>query len=178
MRSDATLAGSVETHAFRDDGAVPNSVLPLIVRRAAIPLDGPDPAGNFVHVFSRNGWTGAWRNGIFDYHHYHSTAHEVLGIASGRVIVRFGGAQGRDVSLAPGDVAVLPAGMGHRCVRREGDLLVVGAYAEGRRWDVVRAEPNVIAAARLRIAQVPLPSADPVEGAGGPLLEAWRSARR
>lgn len=167
-----------ETLVFRDDGAVPNSVLPLIIHRAALAPGGSDPAAAFERLFASHDWTGSWRNGIFDYDHYHSTAHEVLGIARGTSVVRFGGAQGRDVALSAGDVAVLPAGTSHRCVRQDGSLLVVGAYAGGRDWDIVRADPGKIAAARRRIAAVPLPKADPVQGANGAAARLWSAVPR
>jgi uncharacterized protein YjlB len=165
-------AGSTDTFLFEDDGTIPNSALPLIVRRGAVTPEADDPAATFERIFAQNGWTQSWRNGIFDYHHYHSTAHEVLGIARGRAEVRFGGEGGRTLAVAPGDVVVIPAGVGHCLVEGSRDLLVVGAYGEGRDWDIVR-DPAAITAARERIAAVPLPRADPIDGADGPLTHLW-----
>jgi uncharacterized protein YjlB len=163
-----------DTFLFEDDGTIPNSPLPLIVRRAAVTPSANDPARAFEQTFARNGWTNAWRDGIYDYHHYHSTAHEVIGIAAGSATVRFGGEGGETVGLTAGDVAVIPAGVGHARIAQSGDLLVVGAYADGRDWDIVRdTDSAAIAAARRRIAQVPLPAADPVDGESGPLVKLW-----
>ncbi len=68
-----------ETYRFADDGRFPNSSLPLLVYRRALPAD----ADAMQRTFDKNGWSNVWRNGIFKYHHFHSIAHEVLGIASG-----------------------------------------------------------------------------------------------
>ena len=163
-----------DTFVFEDDGLIPNSRLPLIVRRGAVSPAADDPASAFEKVFSQNGWTNGWRaDDIFDYHHYHSTAHEVLGIAAGSANVRFGGEGGEAVGLTAGDVVVIPAGVGHAKLVGSSDLLVVGAYADGRDWDIMRDDPGALAAARQRIAQVPLPSAD--DGANGPLMKLWAS---
>ena len=165
-----------DTFVFEDDGLIPNSRLPLIVRRGAVSPAADDPAKAFEKVFSQNGWTNGWRaDDIFDYHHYHSTAHEVLGIAAGSANVRFGGEGGEAVGLTAGDVVVIPAGVGHAKLVASNDLLVVGAYADGRDWDIVRDDPGAVAGARHRIAQVPLPSADPIDGANGPLMKLWAS---
>jgi uncharacterized protein YjlB len=164
---------STETFIFADDGLIPNSHLPLIVRHGAITPDKSDPAKAFERTFAANGWTGCWRNGIYDYHHYHSTAHEVLGIVSGSGMVRFGGESGETVGLTTSDVVVIPAGVGHALINASDDFLVVGAYADGREWDLLRDDPQVIAVARQRIAQVPFPSTDPVDGADGPLMKLW-----
>jgi uncharacterized protein YjlB len=90
------LPGGTETFIFHDDGFIPNSSLPLIVRRSAIAPASLDPATAFESRFGGNGWSGAWRDGIF------------------------------------------------------------------------------IDKARRRIATVPLPETDPVDGADGPLTRLWR----
>ena len=166
-----------EAFAFSDDGLVPNNSLPLVVRRGAVQPQSDDPARSFEQVFARHGWTGSWRNGIFPYHHYHSTAHEVLGIARGSARVRFGGEAGETIGLAAGDVVVIPAGVGHKLIEGGEGLLVVGAYPGGSDWDLVRDDAKLIDAARKRIAAVPLPETDPVEGASGPLVKLWSPSR-
>jgi uncharacterized protein YjlB len=166
-----------DTFVFKDDGLIPNNSLPLIVRRGAIPPAASDPARAFELTFAKNGWTNSWRNGVYDYHHYHSTAHEVLGIAGGSGTIRFGGEAGEIVAVTAGDVVVIPAGVAHALINASDDFLAVGAYADGREWDLLRDDPNVIADARKRIAQVPLPDADPVDGPDGPLTKLWTSGR-
>lgn len=178
---------SIEPQAllFADDGATPNNPrLPLLLYRGAVPTDGlRDPAAAFEAAFARHGWGGGWRNGIFAFEHFHLRAHEVLGIARGTARVAFGGARGATVELGPGDVAVLPAGVGHRRVSASADLLVVGAYpANG--GDAAHATPSPAArvedraadraAAIASVARVPLPEQDPVYGRDGPLTRLWR----
>lgn len=163
----------VETHRFADDGIIPNSGLPLLVYRQV--LTGSDLARAFERRFGANDWRGGWRNGIFDYHHFHSTSHEVLGIAAGSATVRFGGPHGEAVAVAAGDVVVIPAGVGHKLESGSGDLLVVGAYPEGRAYDLRRGDPAERAEVLANIAAVPLPSTDPLVGSGGPLVETWSS---
>jgi uncharacterized protein YjlB len=95
-----------ETHTFEDDGSFPNSPLPVLVYHDAIGDAGG--AAAYEKLFAGHGWLGSWRDGIFSFHHFHSTAHEVLGIASGTASVMLGGPQGRAFELVPGDVIVLP----------------------------------------------------------------------
>src|SRR5699024_6748757 len=99
----------IETFAPRDDGAFPGNTLPVVLYHDAITPDGGDPAQSFIDRFAANGWDNGWRNGIFDFRHYHATAHEVLGCARGRVRVELGGPTGRQIELREGDVVVLPA---------------------------------------------------------------------
>ena len=165
---------TVATYRFADDGRIPNSELPLLVYRAAV--EGPDLAGACERRFAANGWRNGWRNGIFAYHHFHSISHEVLGIARGEAVVRFGGENGQSVTVAAGDVVVIPAGVGHKLERGSPDLLVVGAYPDGLDWDVRRGDPAERAEVMANLAAVPLPATDPVEGATGPLLRAWAGA--
>ena len=172
-RGEYNVPLKTDTYVFKDNGLIPNNALPLIVRHGAIRPSHPDPAKAFEATFQKNGWTNSWRNGIHDYHHYHPNAHEVLGIAMGSGSVRFGGEDGELVGLTAGDVVVIPAGVGHALINSNGELLVVGAYAGGRDYDTLRDDPNVIAAARRRIAEVPLPDADPVDGPDGPVMKLW-----
>ena len=162
----------IETYRFADDGSIPNSALPLLVYRGALAGEG-DLATACERRFARNDWRGSWRNGIFAYHHFHSTSHEVLGMAAGEATVRFGGERGSSLTLAAGDVVVIPAGVGHRLERSSPRLLVVGAYPEGRNWDIRRGDPAERPEVLANLAAVPLPTRDPVAGAGGPLIQAW-----
>jgi uncharacterized protein YjlB len=69
-----------------------------------------DPTAVFEELFESNGWGDSWRDGIYDYAHYRSRIHEVLGIARGTGKVQFGGPKGRTLLLKADDVAILPAG--------------------------------------------------------------------
>ncbi len=73
---DAQPAGSnIRHYLLADDGTFPNSRLPLLLYPAVLDPADPDPAAAFEQRFQANGWPGAWRNGVFGFHHYHSTAH-------------------------------------------------------------------------------------------------------
>jgi uncharacterized protein YjlB len=175
MAAAATDRVSPEAIRFEDDGAIPNNRLPLLVYPGAVDAAGADPAAAFETRFAAHGWRGAWRNGIYPFPHYHSTAHEVLGIARGEARVRFGGASGRVLTVQAGDVVVIPAGVGHQNLGASADLLVVGAYPGGADWDLCRGRPEERPRVLASIAQVALPAADPVYGQNGPLLEHWRA---
>ena len=142
------------------DDRFPNSALPVVLYRAAL----PGGAEAVEHAFAAQGWLGSWRDGIFSYDHYHSITHEVLGIASGKVTVLFGGPSGEAISLQVGDVVVIPAGVAHRNIGQSADLLVIGAYPGGADCDLLRGDPAELAKAKRAIAAVPLPSSDPVPG--------------
>jgi uncharacterized protein YjlB len=159
---------------FADDGSIPNNpLLPVLIYPQAIVLHG-DPAVAIEHVFAANGWPPQWRNGIYGYHHYHSNAHEALGIARGQVTVRLGGEQGRDFDLRAGDVVVLPAGTGHKRLSASDDLLVIGAYPPGQEnYDICRGRASERPEVLETIRWVPLPASDPVQGENGLLIGLW-----
>jgi uncharacterized protein YjlB len=160
----------VETHRFEDDGAIPNSRLPVLLYHD---VDDAREASACEALFARHGWRGAWRDGIYRFHHFHSTTHEVLGVVAGSASVVLGGPHGARFELARGDVVVLPAGTGHCNAGSSGDLLVVGAYPNGMSWDLRRGDPREHDDALANIAAVPLPAEDPVNGSSGPLTELW-----
>ncbi|MGX8008398.1 cupin [Mesorhizobium sp. ORM8.1] len=172
-----TRARQIEPLAFRfaDDGFVPNHPRwPMLIYPGAVLLpDNVDPAAVFEDIFGANGWGDGWRNGIFDHVHYHSSIHEVLGIARGTAEVRFGGDKGKVLEVKAGDVAVLPAGTGHQRLSASADLLVVGAYAPFGTYDLCRSAADHAGALRT-IPKVGRPDTDPVYGGDGPLLEAWK----
>jgi len=89
------------TYRFKDDGIIPNHPRwPLVIYRGAVrPDEAFDPAAVFEELFERNGWSDSWRDGIYDYVHYHSGTHEVLGVARGQAKVQFGGLKGRTISV-------------------------------------------------------------------------------
>ena len=130
-------------------------------------------AGAIRSLFADHGWGGSWVGGVFDFHHFHSTSHEVLGVIAGTATLELGGPQGRDFVLTAGDVVVLPAGTGHRRATTDPAFRVVGAYPAGQEnYDLLRGDdPAEVAAARERIATLGPPPEDPVGGEGVP---AWR----
>jgi uncharacterized protein YjlB len=66
------------------NGWMPNNEhLPVLFYRHAVRLEDCDPAALIEAQFQRNGWPPQWRDSVYDFHHYHSTAHEVLGFAGG-----------------------------------------------------------------------------------------------
>lgn len=161
---------------FADDGETPNNPhWPLVLYRAAVRLrDGLDRPKIFEDLFAANRWTDAWRDGIYDFLHFHTHRHEVLGIAQGHAQVEFGGAKGRVLELDAGDVVVLPAGTGHRRLLASRDLLVVGAYPKSSGpYDEPKPRDIRPEDARTSIAAVPAPKCDPVYGRSGPLVQLW-----
>ncbi|PWT70379.1 MAG: cupin [Proteobacteria bacterium] len=165
---------TVVTHRLAPSGAIPNHPRwPLLIYPAVVAIEGDDPAAAFEELFDRNRWPGAWRNGVYPFHHFHSNAHEALGVYSGEVTVQFGGDSGVVVTARPGDVIVLPAGTGHKKLSSRGSLGIVGAYPAGQRPDM---NTPLLANARRSaeaVATVALPECDPVYGAKGPLFEHW-----
>lgn len=151
-------------------GAVmPNSRLPVLIYRKVRAAAGR----GFDTLFSANGWGGTWRNGVYDYDHFHSNAHEVLGVDAGSARLQLGGDEGQAVEIEAGDVVVLPAGTGHRRISKSGDFSVSGAYPAGQEhYDLCRSRTPE---AELWISKVPLPTSDPVRGRDGPLLRLWSS---
>lgn len=163
----------VECHSLSALGDVPNNPrCPLLIYRHVLAGAG-DRASAFERLFGTHGWGNGWRDGIYDHHHFHTMAHEVLGIAAGTAAVRFGGELGVTVEVQAGDMVVIPAGVAHRNLGASDDFLVVGAYPVGTEPDMNRPGDGDLIAQQARIAAVPLPTTDPAYGRDGPLLRAW-----
>ena len=162
-----------ETQVLKDTGAFPNSRLPALIYRNALAADAK-LAVSFEALFEKNGWTGAWRNGLYRAHHYHSTAHEVLGVFRGNVTLRLGGPEGPLVELNAGDVAVIPAGVAHKNEAQSDDFAVVGAYPSGTSPDMQYGKAGERPRADRNLDALGLPKLDPVAGSVGALPRLWR----
>ncbi|WP_042197265.1 cupin domain-containing protein [Paenibacillus camerounensis] len=162
--------GAIEAFTLPQDGLLPNNpALPVIVYTGAL-RNQPERT---EQIFNDNGWLNSWVSGVFSYHHYHSNAHEVLGVMSGTASLQLGGDAGRTLEVSAGDVLVLPAGTAHKLLQSSAGFRVAGAYPGGADYNTRRATPEDLAAALPEIAEVPLPDSDPVYGKAGPLPEAW-----
>lgn len=162
------------TYLFTDDGTFPNSRLPVIVYPGV--TSASDLAATFEALFEKNGWGGAsWRNGLFQAHHYHSRAHEVLGIYSGHVRIHLGGPRSDTLITArAGDVVVIPAGVAHMNAGASTDYRVVGAYPAGTSPDLNFGKRGERPQTDLNIARLATPDTDPVHGKQGALVTHWR----
>ena len=157
---------------LKPNGDMPNNpILPVLVYPQVLPAN-KDCSVDFEHHFSKNHWHGFWRDGLHDFHHFHSQAHEVLGVIKGICRIQIGGMAGHNLILTPGDMLVLPAGTGHKNAGSSDDLVVIGAYPPGQTMDICRSEkdcPN----AKTSIAMTPIPYTDPFYGKNGPLTKIW-----
>ena len=147
----------------------------MILYHNVVDSSGNSPPAYFEELFRTNGWAGSWRNGVYPFHHYHSTAHEVLGVYSGSAQVLLGGEEGSLFELKSGDVVIIPAGVSHKRISSAGGFAVVGAYPRGTAPDMCYGKENELEQAVTRINALPLPESDPVLGSEGLANANWRN---
>lgn len=170
MKTDS----EIKTFHFEDDGRIPNNpALPMLVYKGGIPT-GKRSAAACRALFDDHNWRNSWVNGVYNFHHYHSNTHEVLGVIAGTATLALGGPEGIELDVSAGDVLILPAGTGHCNLGSSDDFRVVGAYPDGMSWDLCRGEPEERPEKVENIKEVPLPEEDPVYGEEGPLLNEWK----
>ena len=164
------------SHILEDDGTFPNNqTLPLLIYKGALLLQPGDDESAIKKVFESNGWTNSWVDGVFDYHHYHSVTHEVMGVYCGTADLQLGGPHGVCVEVLRGDVIIIPAGVAHKNLKSSEDFSVVGAYPGGKDYDMNYGKDGERPAADENIARVPLPDKDPVYGIEGAVKTAWKA---
>jgi uncharacterized protein YjlB len=159
-------------HAPPGDG-IPNHPSFAVLVYRDVELAARGDVDGVRALFAEHGWRGSWVDGVFDFHHFHSTSHEVLAVVAGAATLELGGPQGEAFDVAAGHVLVLPAGTGHRRAGAAAGFTVVGAYPAGQEdYDLLRGEdPAEVDAARERIAALAAPPDDPVGGEG---VAGWR----
>lgn len=163
-----------ETYRLTEAGWCPNNpACPLLLYRSVNQNEPESLARWFEKTFAEHGWPPAWRYTIYDFPHYHSNTHEVIGVYQGWAEVRMGGTNGVIVKLQAGDAVVIPAGVSHQRLDGSDDFSAVGAYPKGFEPDQMRGVYGERPAADQRIQRIPRPNLDPVAGVGGPLRQEW-----
>ncbi|KAG6334705.1 hypothetical protein ID866_4384 [Astraeus odoratus] len=114
-----------------------------------------------------------WRYTMYSTSHFHSTAHEVLCITSGRARLCFGGEENTrrvETVVEKGDVIIVPAGVAHRLLEYLDDgFLMVGSYPVGKTWDMCYGKADEEAKVA-KIADLRWFERDPIYGDNGPAL--------
>lgn len=156
-----------------DDGIFPNSPLPVLFYKGVLAITSVFPAVHVQNLFEGHHWTNSWDSGLYTYHHYHSVTHEVLGVYSGKTTLLLGGENGVILKIEQGDVLVIPAGVAHKNLGDKNDATCVGAYPDGRDYDMNYGKSGERPRTDKNVRNVPLPSADPVYGRIGGLTNIW-----
>jgi uncharacterized protein YjlB len=170
---------NIVRHTLSDDGTFPNNGrLPLLLYQKAFQLTDEESGNTIKEVLETNSWTDSWEDGVYDYHHYHSTAHEVLVIHRGAARIQFGGPGGIALTVEPGDVVIIPAGVAHKKIEGDRNFSCIGAYPAGQKYDMNYGKKGERPKADENIKQLPLPEADPLYGRDGPLIKNWVSEQR
>ncbi|KTC87685.1 cupin domain-containing protein [Legionella drozanskii] len=125
----------------------------------------------------RNNWDQSWIDSIYDFHHYHSSTHEVLVIISGDGQVQFGGEQGSTHTISAGDVVIIPAGVAHKSLNLSDNFRCIGAYPFNISVDMKLGRVEEYLKAIETVKQIGLPKKDPVFGEKGLLFDYWHSSK-
>jgi uncharacterized protein YjlB len=163
----------LELYHVNDDGTFPNSRLPVVVYKQALSLPSLFPSNAMRKLFKKNNWKNSWKNGVYEYHHYHSITHEVLGVFKGKTTLLLGGEHGVKIEVEKGDVIIIPAGVAHKNLGKENNICCLGAYPEGKDYDMNYGREGERPQTDKNIQQVPLPSLDPVYGDKGGIMLYW-----
>ncbi len=168
---------NIEQFILRDDGGFPNSRLPVLLYKGVFDVQELFPVISLKKMFEKNGWSNCWDAGIFEFHHYHSLTHEVLGVYNGQTKLQLGGPRGPKIFIEKGDVLIIPAGVAHKNLGSEHSVDVVGAYPLGKDADMNFGKPGERPGTDENIKDVPLPPADPVGVTEG-LTKYWQEGNR
>ncbi len=175
MNPQININPEIVVMPLAENGSFPNNPkLPALIYKGVFTFTDSNPASIVEKTFSKNNWGSSWRNGIYNYHHYHSTAHEALAVYAGWADVQLGGPGNEPVRIIKGDLVVLPAGTVHKRIESGDGFAVVGAYPDKQSWDMNYGNDTETATAKQNISKVPLPKNDPVYGQQGQLFTFWK----
>lgn len=165
----------VEIHENRP---FPNNSLPVLFYKGAAEkwLNHSNAAEAVLSHFEKNGYSNGWVNGIFNYHHFHSTTHEVLACIAGEGSIQLGGPEQSTYTITKGDVLLLPAGIAHKKIQATNNFQIAGAYPNGLKPDIQKGNHSDYEKVKRVISDISLPQKDPVEGPNGPLIQYWNKA--
>jgi uncharacterized protein YjlB len=166
--------GTAEKIYCQDNGVFPNSRLPVLLYKKAMNIPHLLGSKKIKDFFSKNNWSNAWDDGIFTYNHYHSITHEVLGIYKGHTMLLLGGENGHQIKIEKGDVLIIPAGVAHKNLGHEHDIGCIGAYPEGKDYDINYGRPGERPGTDHNIALIPIPDKDPLLGEDGGIIIVWK----
>lgn len=166
-----------KTLFFEDDGEIPNNTLPLIMYLNAFSEKENISARRLKRIFAENDWGNAWKNGVYNYHHYHSITHEVLGIYAGTARLHLGGEEGEEVDVKADDIIIIPAGVGHKSIESSSDFGVVGAYPKGSEYDLKIGKQSERPEVLHNISKVPIPDTDPLQGREEGIIKIWKDLK-
>ncbi|CAG9952788.1 unnamed protein product [Clonostachys rosea f. rosea IK726] len=169
-----------EAFFFKPTNYIPNSQLPVLLYRKALPLPLKE---NLVKEFlESNNWIhgGTWN--AVPRHHFHPNTHECYAVVKGSSELLIGvgpldsEAEGEVIHVESGDVIVLPAGVSHCSKSFSEDYRYIGAYPKGSlEWkNEYGRDQSRFESLALESSSVNVPDWDPVNGHRGPLSKLWR----
>lgn len=167
----------IREYHIKDNGIFPNSPLPVLLYKRVLNIPRFLAASHVRKVFHMNGWTNNWQSGIYTYHHYHSITHEAFAAVKGQTVLLLGGENGKVIKFERGDVLIIPAGVAHKNLGKEKDVICVGGYPEGKDFDMNYGQEGERPGTDQNISNVPIPSTDPVYGTSdNGLVAAWNTS--
>lgn len=161
-------------HHFAPSGGIPNSRLPLVIFKGGLPVAarGGEAA---CALYRANGWGGTWVYTVYPFWHFHTEGHEVLSCVAGTARIGFGGDDGIVADVSVGDVAIVPAGVGHKKLSASPGFQMAGGYPPKQQGDIVRPGEMTAEQITAAIAKLALPETDPITGRADGMPAIWRA---
>ncbi|NCI50840.1 cupin domain-containing protein [Sediminibacterium roseum] len=165
----------IHKYYIKENGVFPNNEkLQVLHYRNMINVPLLFAATAVKKLFRQNGWGNNWRAGIFTYDHYHSNTHEAMAVIKGKTTVLLGGKGGRKLEIEKGDVLIIPAGVAHKNLGKENDVVCIGGYPDALEYDMNYGAEDERPKTDRTISKVKPPATDPVFGKEKGLVDFWR----